>query len=123
MRFAFVLGVLVGIVAPFLRRCGKAGAMTLASGAAFLVVLAVLGVAHADPQEGLATIEANRRQYLFVLACEIPVLVFALLSLRQLKKAILAWMGNPLGVYRMPNNRCHLAGVFLALVGGGLKTY
>jgi hypothetical protein len=91
VRFAFVLGVLVGIVAPFLRRCGKAGAMTLACGAAILVVLAVLGVVHADPREGLATIEANRRQYLFVLACEIPVLVFALLSLQQLKK--LFWLG------------------------------
>jgi hypothetical protein len=91
VRFAFVLGILVGIVALFLRRCGRAGGVALASGAAMLIVLAIVGIVHPDPREGLATIEANRRQYLFVLACEIPVLVFALISLRQLKK--LFWLG------------------------------
>jgi len=35
---------------------------------------------------GLATVEANRREYLFVLACETLVLLLALLSMRWLKR-------------------------------------
>lgn len=91
MVFVFVLGVVLGIAAVLLRRYGRASGMTLAGGASVLAILAVAGLAHTDAREGLATLEANRRQYLFVLACELPVLVLALLSLERFKK--LFWLG------------------------------
>jgi hypothetical protein len=37
-------------------------------------------------------VNAYRREYLFVLACELPVLALALFSLRWLKK-LLFWLG------------------------------
>ncbi len=91
MAFVFVLGVVVGLVAALLRRYGRASGMTLVGGASVLLVLAAAGLAHTDAREGLATLEANRRQYLFVLACELPVLVLALVSLDRFKK--LFWLG------------------------------
>jgi hypothetical protein len=91
MAFVFVLGVLLGIVAALLRRYGRASGMTLAGGASVLLVLAAAGLVHTDVREGLATLEANRRQRLFVLACELPVLVLALVSLVRRKK--LFWLG------------------------------
>jgi hypothetical protein len=91
MGFVFVLGVLLGILAALLRRYGRASAMALAGGASVLLVLAVAGLVHTDAREGLATLEANRRQYLFVFACELPVLLLALVSLGRRKK--LFWLG------------------------------
>jgi hypothetical protein len=91
MAFVFVLGVVLGIAAVLLRRYGRASGMSLAGGASVLAILAVAGLAHTDAREGLATLEANRRQYLFVLACELPVLVLALVSLERFKK--LFWLG------------------------------
>ena len=91
MLFVFVLGVVLGIVAALLRRYGQASGMALAGGASVLLVLAAAGLVHTDAREGLATLEANRRQYLFVLACELPVLVLALVSLERFKK--LFWLG------------------------------
>jgi hypothetical protein len=74
------------------RRTGKA-AIILAGGAAVLVIVAVAGLLHQDMREGLATVESNRREYLFVLACETPVLLLALFSMRWLRKLLfwLAW--------------------------------
>jgi hypothetical protein len=86
----FFLGIFAGIVAPVLRRYGKAG-VVLAGGAAMLVVLAIAGLLHRDTREGLATIEANRREYRLILECEIPVLALALASLRWQRK--LFWVG------------------------------
>jgi hypothetical protein len=91
MAFVFVLGVVLGIVAVLLRRYGRASGMTLAGGASVLAILAVAGLVHTDAREGLATLGANRRQYLFVLASELPVLVLALVSLERRKK--LFWLG------------------------------
>ena len=91
MAFVFVFGVVLGLVASLLRRYGRASGMTLAGGASVLLVLAAAGLVHTDAREGLATLEANRRQYLFVLACELPVLVLALVSLERFKK--LFWLG------------------------------
>jgi len=91
MAFVFALGVVLGIVAALLRRYGRASGMALAGGAGALLVLAAAGLVHTDAREGLAAIEANRRQYLFVLACELPVLVLALVSLERRKK--LFWLG------------------------------
>jgi hypothetical protein len=91
MAFVFALGVVSGIVAALLRRYGRASSMALAGGAGVLLVLAAAGLVHTDAREGLAAIEANRRQYLFVLMCELPVLVLALVSLERHKK--LFWLG------------------------------
>jgi len=56
-----------------------------------LVVLAIAGLLHQDMREGLATVEANRREYRLMLECEIPALALALASLRWQKK--LFWVG------------------------------
>jgi hypothetical protein len=91
MVFVFILGMVAGLAAPIFVRWAKAGGVTLAGAAALLVVAALTGVLNPDPREGLAAIEANRREYLFVLGCEVPVLAFALLSGEQRKK--LFWLG------------------------------
>jgi hypothetical protein len=77
-------------VAPVFRRSGKAG-VVLASGAALLAILAVAGLLHQDMRQGLATVQANRREYRLMLECEIPVLALALASIRWHKK--LFWVG------------------------------
>jgi len=53
-----------------------------------LVIVAVTGLLHQNMQDGLATVEASRRQYRMVLECEIPVLALALLSLRWRQKML-----------------------------------
>jgi hypothetical protein len=85
-----ILGVSLMVVAPLLRRYQKASA-ALAWGASVVLVVVIIGLAHSDPRIGQAAIEANRRQYLFVLACQLPVLVLALISLRFFKWAF--WLG------------------------------
>jgi hypothetical protein len=94
MTFLFVLALIVGLLAPFLRRYDKPAVVSLAGAAAALALLALAGILFPDQRQGLAAIEANRRQYLFVLACEIPVLALALalISAQRLKKLFwLAW--------------------------------
>ncbi len=63
----------------------------LAGGAFTVLAVAIVGLAHSDPRIGQAAIEANRRQYLFVLACELPVFTLALISFRYFKWAF--WLG------------------------------
>ena len=84
-------GILVGIIAPIFRSCGILRNVVLAAGAAVLVILTGMGLLHPDLRQGLASVEANRREYLFVLVCETPVLVLALVSSQRLKK--LFWVG------------------------------
>ena len=93
MVLVFAFGVVACIVAPFLRRFGNARYVSLAAGAAALVLFAIIGLTHPDPSQGLAAVDANRREYLFVLGCESPVLVLALFSLQWLKRLLfwLAW--------------------------------
>jgi len=88
MVSVFAFGVVAGFLAPFLRRLGNARCVCLAAGAAVLVLFAVVGLTHPDPSQGLAAVHANRREYLFVLGCESPVLALALFSLRWLKKLL-----------------------------------
>lgn len=92
MVVLFFCGIFAGFVAPLLRRRGNAGGLALAAGATTLVIVAIAGLLHTDIREGLATVEANRKEYRFILACEIPVLVLGLLSLRWLKKSSF-WTG------------------------------
>lgn len=85
-----VLGVCLMLAAPLLRRY-QLRSPAMVPGASAVVAVAVVGLAHQDPRIGQAAIEANRRQYLFLLACELPVLVLALISLRYFKWAF--WLG------------------------------
>ncbi|MGA7917611.1 MAG: hypothetical protein WCA00_20425 [Candidatus Acidiferrales bacterium] len=85
-----VLGVCLMLAAPLLRRY-QLRSPAMVAGASAVVAVAVVGLAHQDPRIGQAAIEANRRQYLFLLACELPVLVLALISLRYFKWAF--WLG------------------------------
>ena len=90
--FVFVFGVVAGVVAPVLWRFGDARCVSLAVGAAVLLFFAVFGLTHPDLRQGLSAVEATRREYLFVLACESPVLALAFFSLRWLK-TLLFWLG------------------------------
>ena len=78
------------VVAPLLRRYHKASA-ALAGGALIVLLVVIVGLAHSDPRIGQAAIAANRREYLLVLACQLPVFVLALVSLRSFKWAF--WLG------------------------------
>jgi hypothetical protein len=86
----FFLGIGVMLVAPFLRRYHKTS-LALACGAAAVLTVAIVGLIRVDPRIGQAAIESNRREYLFVLACESPVLVLALISFKYYKWAF--WLG------------------------------
>jgi predicted cobalt transporter CbtA len=81
------------IAAPLLRRYHLRSPV-LVAGACTVVVVAMVGLAHQDPRIGQAAIEANRRQYLYVLACELPVLILALISLRNSKWTFFGWAGR-----------------------------
>jgi hypothetical protein len=90
LRIIFFLGIGLMLMAPFMRRFGKAS-LTLACGATAVLVAAVGGLLRVDPRIGEAAIESNRREYLFILACEMPVLILALISLKFVKWAF--WLG------------------------------
>jgi len=81
----------MGVAAPFFWRFGHARSMALSFGAAFMIVLAILGLTNPDPRQELATIEANRKQYHFLLACEIPMLALAIASFGKSRKVF--WVG------------------------------
>jgi hypothetical protein len=90
----FALGVSLLLMAPLLRRYRKASA-ALAGGAFIILALAFFGLIHPDARSGQAAIESNRRFYLIVLAVELPVFTFALISSRCLMYAFwLVWVAN-----------------------------
>lgn len=78
------------IAAPLLGRYNKASA-ALAAGAFAVLAVTVFGLVHVDPRIGLAAIESNRQEYLFFLACELPVFLLALISWKRFKWAF--WLG------------------------------
>ena len=86
----YFLGVGVALLSPLLRRWGKSST-ALACGTGAVLAVAIVGLAHADPRIGTAAMDANRRQYLFVLAFELPAFILALISLRHSKWAF--WLG------------------------------
>jgi len=110
----FFLGIFAGIAAPIFRRYGKAG-IALAGGAAMLVIVAVTGLLHQDMRDGLATVEANRRQYRMLLECALPVLALAPVS-PLAKEAFLGRLGDSCGVYSVCSGNRDMAGVFLAVM-------
>jgi hypothetical protein len=87
----FFLGISLMIVAPLLRRCNKKASFALAGGSFVVLAVAVIGLVHVDPRIGQAAIESNRREYLFCLACELPVFILALISWKRFKLAF--WVG------------------------------
>jgi len=90
LRIIFVLGMGLMLVAPLLRRYRKAS-YTLAVGALVILLVSLYGLAHLDPRYGEGAIASDRRYYHFFLACEVPVLILALISLRFFKWAF--WLG------------------------------
>ena len=83
------------LAAPLLRRY-RLASPSLAAGALGVLAIALIGLLHVDPRIGEAAIEANRRQYIFILACESPVFLLALLSWERFKWAF--WLGWGLNV-------------------------
>ena len=77
-------------MAPLLRP-SKKKSLALAAGAAAIVALSFLGLAHPDPRNGQAAIESDHHFYVLFLACEMPVLALALISLRHFKWSF--WLG------------------------------
>jgi hypothetical protein len=83
------------IVAPLLRRYGKAS-VALAAGAGAVIAFCIFGVVFLDARTGQAAVEQNRKEYLFFLVCEIPVLVLALISRKRSHWAF--WVGWAINV-------------------------
>jgi len=90
LRIIFVLGMGLMLVAPFMRRY-RLASLALAGGALVILGVSLFGLAHLDPRFGEGAITSDRRFYHFFLACELPVLALALISMRYFKWAF--WMG------------------------------
>jgi hypothetical protein len=90
MKIVFLLGMGSMLVAPLLPRWRMASP-ALAGGASIIIALSVFGLAHPDPRFGEGANASDRRFYQLFLACEIPVLALALISLRSFKWAF--WLG------------------------------
>lgn len=84
MLIIFFLGVALMILAPLLRRY-RTAALALAAGAFAVLAVAIIGLLHVDPRIGQSAIESNRKEYLFCVACELPVFVLALISRKRFK--------------------------------------
>ena len=91
----FFLGLSLMIVAPLLRRANMASP-ALAVGALAVIAVCIIGLVHVDPRIGLAAMESNRREYLFLLTCEVPVFLLALISWKRFKWAF--WLGYGINV-------------------------
>lgn len=59
-------------------------------------MLSIIGLAYPDARMDQEANEANLRFYLIVLACELPVLILALISWRYFKGAF--WLGWAINV-------------------------
>jgi len=64
----------------------------LATGACIVLGYALFDLAHPDVRIGRAAIESNRRFELLTLACELPVVILAVVSVRFNQK-ICYWLG------------------------------
>jgi hypothetical protein len=91
----FFLGIGLMILAPLLRRRGAASP-ALAAGAFTVLAVAIIGLLHVDPRIGQGAIESNRKEYLFCVACEVPVFILALISWKRFKWAF--WLGYGINV-------------------------
>lgn len=90
--FAFFGGIFFAMSAPLWRRSRKRASIVLAMGASVVLAYGVLYFMYPDAQSGQAAIEANRRFVLLAIACELPVLGLALMSLKQFQH-VSFWLG------------------------------
>jgi hypothetical protein len=95
LAIILILGIIVMALSPLLRH-RRLASYVLAAGAATLLVIAILGLAFPDPRIGQEAAGANRRFYRAVLGCELPVLVFTVISWRGWKWAF--WLGWGLNI-------------------------
>jgi hypothetical protein len=95
LAIVLVLGIALAMVAPLMRRYGGAS-FALGTGVSMVLAFVVVGLAHPDARIGQAAMEANRRFYLMMLACELPVLILTLISWRRLQWAF--WVGWAINV-------------------------
>jgi hypothetical protein len=91
MATVIVIGIMAGLIAVAFPRNGNSRSAALASGATILLAAAVYGLLHQDPRNGSAAINANLRQYHFLMACEFSVLALAVGSFSRFKKIF--WAG------------------------------
>jgi hypothetical protein len=78
------------LAAALLRRPTK-DSVALAAGALIVIVFSLVGLANPDVRAGQSAVDSNRREYLFFLACELPVFLLALISWKRFKWAF--WLG------------------------------
>jgi hypothetical protein len=90
MVVIFFIGMSIMVAAPLMRRYNKAS-IALAVGAFIVLAFSVIGLLRVDPRIGQGAIESNRKEYLFCLACELPVFILALVSWKRFKWAF--WVG------------------------------
>jgi hypothetical protein len=90
MNIILVLGFSLMLLAPLLRRF-KMASLALGVGASAILALALIGLVYPDSRNGQGAIESDRHLYVLFLACELPVLVLALISLRYFLGAF--WLG------------------------------
>jgi hypothetical protein len=95
LTIIFFLGIGLMLMAPLLRGQSKASP-ALAVGAFAVLAVAIFGLLSVDPRIGQAAIESNREEYLFCVACELPVFILALISWKRLKWAF--WLGYGINV-------------------------
>jgi hypothetical protein len=88
--FIFLIGIGVMLAAPLLRRPSK-DSVALAVGASIVIAFSLVGLANPDLRAGQAAVNTNRGEYLFFLACELPVFLLALISWKRFKWAF--WLG------------------------------
>ena len=86
----FLIGMSLAVLAPLLGRF-KMASPALAVGALATLAVALFGLAYPDVRSGQASIEANRRFYLTVLACGFPAFILALVSWKRFRWAF--WLG------------------------------
>jgi hypothetical protein len=91
MATVLILGVLVALAAPLLRRHGRGASAALAGGAGVLVAFSLFDLIHPDLRAGEAAVEESWRFAMLLLGFEVPVLTLALISLSDRKKAF--WAG------------------------------
>jgi hypothetical protein len=86
----FLFGMALMLLAPLLQRY-RVASLALAGGACLVLIFSLVGLLDVDPRIGLGAIESNRKEYLFFMVCEAPVLMLALLSWKIYRWAF--WVG------------------------------
>jgi len=113
MAILLTVGMILGVLAPLLRRYGKAAFTVLACAAS--LVIAIVDLLHPDPRVGLAAIDANRRFYRILLAFELPALALTLVS-QRLQESRLGRMDHSWAIRNVAGGHPGMAAILLALV-------